>query len=49
MSVSQATQALQQLGFQVNVNQVGPLQKVFNYSPSGQAPQGSTITLWAGL
>jgi eukaryotic-like serine/threonine-protein kinase len=49
MSVGQATQALQQLGFQVNVNQVGPLQKVFNYSPSGQAPQGSTITLWAGL
>ena len=49
MSIGQATQALQQLGFQVNVNQVGPLQKVFNYSPSGQAPQGSTITLWAGL
>jgi serine/threonine-protein kinase len=49
MSLNGATQALQQLGFQVTVNQVGPLQKVFNYSPNGQAPQGSTITLWVGL
>jgi beta-lactam-binding protein with PASTA domain/tRNA A-37 threonylcarbamoyl transferase component Bud32 len=49
MSVADATQALKQLGFQVNVNQVGPLQTVFNYSPNGQAPQGSTITIWAGF
>jgi beta-lactam-binding protein with PASTA domain len=49
MNVDKATQTLQQLGFQVNVNQVGPVQKVFNYSPNGQAPQGTTITLWVGL
>ena len=49
MNVDKATQTLQQLGFQVNVNQLGPIQKVFNYSPNGQAPQGTTITLWVGL
>ncbi len=49
MSVAQATQTLQQAGFQVTVNQVGPTQQVFHYSPGGQVPQGSTITLWAGL
>ena len=47
--VSQATQALAQAGFQVKVDQVGPLNMVFNYSPSGQAPQGSTITIYVGL
>ncbi len=47
--VSQAEQALTQAGFQVKVVQVGPLDNVFNYSPSGQAPQGSTITLYVGL
>ena len=47
--VSQATQALAQAGFQVKVNQVGPLDMVFSYSPSGQAPQGSTITIYVGL
>ena len=47
--VSQATQALAQAGFQVKVDQVGPLNTVFNYNPSGQAPQGSTITIYVGL
>jgi beta-lactam-binding protein with PASTA domain len=47
--VSQAEQALTQAGFQVKVVQVGPLNTVFNYSPSGQAPAGSTITLYVGL
>ena len=47
--VSQATQALAQAGFQVKVDQVGPLNTVFNYSPGGQAPQGSTITIYVGL
>jgi serine/threonine-protein kinase len=46
--VSQAEQALTQAGFQVKVVQVGPLNTVFNYSPSGQAPAGSTITLYVG-
>ncbi len=49
MNADQATHMLQQLGFQVQVNRVGPTQNVFNYSPNGQAPKGSTITLWVGL
>ena len=49
MSVDQATQTLQKLGFSVNVNQVGPVDNVFNYSPNNQAPKGSTITIWVGL
>jgi serine/threonine-protein kinase len=49
MDVRQAQRLLEKLGFQVNVIQAGPLHAVFNYSPNGQAPQGSTITLWAGL
>jgi serine/threonine-protein kinase len=48
-SVEQATHVLEQLGFSVNVNQVGPVDNVFNYSPNNQAPKGSTITLWVGL
>jgi eukaryotic-like serine/threonine-protein kinase len=48
-SVAQATHILEQLGFSVNVNQVGPVDNVFNYSPNSQAPKGSTITLWVGL
>jgi serine/threonine-protein kinase len=47
--VSQAEQTLSQAGFQVKVVQVGPFNKVFSYSPSGQAPQGSTITLYVGV
>ncbi len=47
--VSQAEQALTQAGFQVKVVQLGPLDNVFNYNPTGQAPQGSTITLYVGL
>ncbi len=49
MPVDQATHLLESLGFSVNVNQIGPAQTVFNYSPNGQAPKGSTITLWVGL
>src|SRR5437773_6888244 len=45
-SVAQATHVLEKLGFSVNVNQVGPVDNVFNYSPNNQAPKGSTITLW---
>jgi eukaryotic-like serine/threonine-protein kinase len=47
--VSQAEQMLSQAGFQVKVIQVGPLNKVFSYSPTGQAPQGSTITIYVGV
>jgi eukaryotic-like serine/threonine-protein kinase len=47
--VNQAEQTLSQAGFQVKVVQVGPLNKVFSENPTGQAPQGSTITLYVGL
>jgi eukaryotic-like serine/threonine-protein kinase len=49
MSVGQATRTLEKIGFSVQVNQVGPLDTVFNYSPNTQAPKGSTITIWVGL
>ena len=49
MQVQRATHVLERLGFPVNVNRVGPLRTVFNYSPNGQAPKGTTITLWVGL
>ena len=48
MSVEQATQLLQSAGFQVQVNKYGPFDKVFDFSPVGQAPRGSTITLDVG-
>jgi beta-lactam-binding protein with PASTA domain len=49
LPVDRATHLLEERGFSVNVNQVGPLDNVFNYSPSNQAPKGSTITIWVGL
>ncbi len=49
MSIEQAKQALQQAGFKVQVDKFGPFGQVFDYSPSGQAPQGSTITIYTGL
>jgi beta-lactam-binding protein with PASTA domain len=50
MNVRQATQELQQAGFQVTVNR-GPFggNTVASESPTGQAPKGSTITLTTGF
>jgi beta-lactam-binding protein with PASTA domain len=48
-SVAQAERLLARAGFQVTVNQQGPLDIVFSYSPTGQAPKGSTITLDVGF
>ncbi len=49
MSVNQATQQLQQAGFKVQVESFGlgnsGNRRVWNYSPLGQAPKGSTILL----
>ena len=45
----QAQQQLQQAGFQVNGQQFGPGQNVIATNPSGQAPQGSTITVYYGI
>jgi eukaryotic-like serine/threonine-protein kinase len=48
MTQDQATSALQQAGFGVQVNQGLFGHKVTSYSPTGQAPQGSTITINIG-
>jgi len=48
--VLRAYHQLRALGFQVSTQQAGPFgNSVFNYSPTGQAPKGSTITLYYGL
>jgi eukaryotic-like serine/threonine-protein kinase len=52
MTQQQAIQTLQAAGFQVSVNDTfgGAIgQKVTSYSPTGQAPKGSTITINIGL
>ena len=50
MSVRQATQELEQAGFQVTVNRgfFGG-NTVASYSPTGQAPKGTMITLTTGF
>ena len=48
MNVLQATQVLRQAGFQVKVKKCGFTNKVWDYSPVGEAPAGSTITLEVG-
>jgi serine/threonine-protein kinase len=49
MNINDAENALTAAGFQVSVNQVLPGNRVLSYSPSGTAPQGSTITITVGL
>jgi eukaryotic-like serine/threonine-protein kinase len=49
MPVAQAERVLARAGFQATVDRLGPLDIVFNYSPNGQAPKGSTITLQVGF
>jgi len=44
----QVQQELEQLGFKVNGDAFGPGQRVFAVTPSGQAPSGSTITVYYG-
>jgi len=47
--IPKAVGILRRLGFVVQISQVGPFNVVFDYSPQGQAPKGSTITLTTGL
>jgi hypothetical protein len=47
--VKDATQLLENAGFQVRVNRFGFFDKVFDFSPVGEAPRGSTITLDTGF
>jgi eukaryotic-like serine/threonine-protein kinase len=49
LPVQTATQQLQAAGFQVQVQRIGVAgNSIFDYSPQGQAPRGSTINLLAG-
>jgi serine/threonine protein kinase/beta-lactam-binding protein with PASTA domain len=48
-SLDQATQTLEQAGFAVSAHRFGFGQRVFYYSPTGTAPQGTTITIYYGL
>jgi serine/threonine-protein kinase len=49
MTVQEATRLLENAGFQVTVRRFFFSNKVFTYSPMGEAPRGSTITLDVGL
>ena len=48
MTVQNATQLLENAGFQVKVNRFGFGNRVFDFSPVSQAPRGSTIILDVG-
>jgi serine/threonine-protein kinase len=48
MDIHQAEQELSQAGFQVSETQIGPGNKVISFSPTGQAPQGATISIIYG-
>ncbi|HUN33087.1 MAG TPA: Stk1 family PASTA domain-containing Ser/Thr kinase [Trebonia sp.] len=48
-NINAATQALQGAGFQVSAHRVGFGKQVVFYSPTGTAPQGSTINVYYGL
>jgi serine/threonine-protein kinase len=48
-TIDQATQALEQAGFQVSAHRFGFGQKVFYYNPTGTAQRGSTVQVWYGL
>jgi serine/threonine-protein kinase len=49
MHATKAVAALQQAGFNVQVNKSFVGDTVLSYSPTGQAPQGSTITINVGF
>jgi serine/threonine-protein kinase len=48
MTVQEATRLLENAGFQVRVTRFGFSNKVWDFSPVGEAPAGSTITLDVG-
>lgn len=49
MPAQQAIAVLQQAGFQVNVDTLSRGHRVFGYNPTGQAPKGTTITIFVGF
>jgi eukaryotic-like serine/threonine-protein kinase len=49
LNVNQAEQELTSAGFSVTEDQLTPGHKVISYSPTGQAPKGSNITITVGF
>jgi serine/threonine protein kinase/beta-lactam-binding protein with PASTA domain len=49
MTQAQATRVLEAAGFQVRVNRFGLFDRVFDFSPVGEAPRGSVIVLDVGF
>jgi serine/threonine-protein kinase len=49
MPVTQAIQVMHQAGFRIAVNHAGPGNTVGNYSPQGDQPKGTVITLIIGV
>ncbi len=49
LTAPQATALLQSAGFQVSVTRTGPGNRVWYYSPTGDAPAGTTITIFVGF
>ena len=49
MNVNDARKQLEQAGFKVNVNKIGPFNRVLTENPTGQAPKGTTITIYTGF
>jgi beta-lactam-binding protein with PASTA domain len=47
--IDQASQALRGQGFKVHAIRIGFGKRVAFYSPTGQAPQGSTVTVYYGV
>ena len=49
MNANRAEQELAAAGFQVSVDNTGFGNRVMSYSPTGQAPKASTITIVVGF
>jgi serine/threonine protein kinase/beta-lactam-binding protein with PASTA domain len=49
MPVAQAIATMHEAGFRIAVNHAGPGQTVGNYSPQGNQPKGTVITLTIGI
>jgi len=49
LTEQQATTLLESAGFQVSVARTGPGSRVWYYTPSGQEPPGTTVTIFVGF
>jgi serine/threonine-protein kinase len=48
-NIDQATQDLQNAGFQVSAHRIGPTQRVIFYKPNGTQPRGTTVNVYYGF